>query len=103
MYGQAADPGQRAEHLVTVTKVLRVHELAMTLAWDVAPHPDAGQRVGPGGFRAHDTRPFARGIKPPSWTDVPAQLRTWTDHVTFVEHQIAGSETEPGSTCAVRR
>jgi len=36
----------------------------MTPVWDVAPHPEATDREGPGKFREHDIHPFAEGMTP---------------------------------------
>ena len=33
-----------------MSEVRQVHRLAMTPVWDVAPHPDATDREGPGSF-----------------------------------------------------
>jgi hypothetical protein len=39
-------------------EVRQVHSLAMCPVWQVAPHPDATDREGPGMFREHDIRPL---------------------------------------------
>jgi hypothetical protein len=54
-----------------------VHALALGPAWDVAPHPEAGDDEHPGSFRRHDIQTFPGGMKPPPWTDVPARLDDW--------------------------
>lgn len=78
VYGQALEPGAWSEgHLVTLTEVRRVHEMAMGPVWDVAPHPNATTREAPGGFREHDIHPFPGGMTPPTWTEVPAAMRDW--------------------------
>lgn len=80
VYSQADEPGQwRGDGFVTVTELRRIHQVTMTAVWDVAPHPVAGPDEGPGAFRRHDIRPFPGGMTPVSWTDVPAQVRTWVD------------------------
>jgi hypothetical protein len=33
---------------LNMSEVRHVHHLAMTSVWDVAPHPDASDREGPG-------------------------------------------------------
>ncbi len=49
----------------------------MKPAWDVAPHPDATEREGPGSFREHDMHPFPEGMVPPSWVHVHEQMDSW--------------------------
>jgi hypothetical protein len=44
--------------LISLTEVRHVHALAMSKAWDVAPHPDATEQEGPGAFRRHGIKPF---------------------------------------------
>jgi len=53
----------------------------MTPVWDVAPHPQATDREGPGSLREHDIEPFPGGMRPPPWPEVPALLRDWTTDV----------------------
>jgi Fic family protein len=82
VYGQALEPdGWSAGALITVNELRRIHHTAMTPVWDVAPHPDAGAEESPGNFRRHDIRPFAAGMRPPSWPDVPAMTQAWIDAV----------------------
>ena len=47
----------------------------MTPVWDVAPHPQATAREGPGSFREHDIEPFPAGMQPPPWPEVPDDAR----------------------------
>jgi hypothetical protein len=53
----------------------------MTPVWDVEPHPDATPAEAPGSFREHDVQPFTGGMVPPSWVEVPAEMKDWLDHV----------------------
>jgi hypothetical protein len=78
VYGQAIEPGEwsTGEH-VSLTEIRRVHEMAMTPVWDVAPHPHAGPDEGPGLFRRHDIEPFPEGMTPPSWVEVHASMNDW--------------------------
>ncbi|HEY0496266.1 MAG TPA: Fic family protein [Kutzneria sp.] len=64
----------------------------MTPVWDVAPHPEATGREGPGNFREHDIRPFAAGMTPPSWPLIPAQAQQWVDDVCATGRKIHGGE-----------
>jgi Fic family protein len=82
VYGQALEPGDWHDgRLLTMSEVRRVHQLAMTPVWDVAPHPDATDREGPGSFREHDIHPFPGGMTPPSWPLVPARIQQWVEDV----------------------
>jgi hypothetical protein len=95
VYGHAIQPGEWADgDLISLAEVRHVHNLAMTPVWDVAPHPQASDREGPGSFREHDIEPFPGGMQPPTWTDVPALMRDWvtgaqalrtTDEATIAE------------------
>jgi len=78
VYGRAIEPGAWSDGgLITLAEVRHVHSLAMTPVWDVAPHPQATDREGPGSFREHDIEPFPGGMQPPVWPDVPALMRDW--------------------------
>ncbi len=82
VYGQALEPDAWSDGgLVTLNEVRRIHHLAMTPVWGVAPHPEADERESPGSFRRHDIHPFDAGMTPPPWPDVPAQMATWVDQV----------------------
>ena len=55
-----APPAVRVHgELVSLAEVRYVHSLTMTPVWDVAPHPQATDREGPGSFREHDIEPLA--------------------------------------------
>jgi hypothetical protein len=78
VYGQGIEPGAwKSDRLITLAEVREVHNLAMTPVWDVAPHPNATPKEGPGSFREHDIEPFPGGMRPPDWPDVPVLLRDW--------------------------
>jgi fido (protein-threonine AMPylation protein) len=79
VYGHASQPGDWSEgQLISLAEVRHVHSLAMTPVWDVAPHPHATAREGPGSFREHDIETCPGGMQPPPWTEVPALMRDWT-------------------------
>lgn len=82
VYSQALAPYEIGDGaLVTLTEVRRVHELAMTPVWEVAPHPDATPQETPGSFRRHDIHPFPGGMTPPSFALVEPLVRDWLDTV----------------------
>ena len=77
VYGQALEPDEWSTGgLISVNEVRRIHDMAMTPVWGVAPHEHATDAEAPGNYRQHDIQPFAEGMKPPPWPDVPAQLTT---------------------------
>jgi hypothetical protein len=99
VYGQAIEPGEWSTgDNLSLTEVRRVHEMAMTPVWDVAPHPDAGPDEGPGSFRRHDIQPFPLGMVPPAWVEVEAQLVDWLRDANSLE---ARSPSFPEELAAV--
>lgn len=96
VYRQALDPGEWHDgRLLTIGEVRQIHHTAMTPVWDVAPHPDATKREGPGNFREHDIHPFSAGMVPPSWPLVPARLQEWVDQVCVVGKQFGDGDGPP--------
>lgn len=78
VYAHGVEPDSwSGDALMTSTEVRHVHALALGPVWEVAPHPAAGADERPGSFRRHDVQAFPGGMKPPSWTDVPARLDEW--------------------------
>ena len=78
VYRQAIQPGAwSGEGPLTLTELRQIHRTAMTPVWDVAPHPQATEREGPGNFREHDIEPFPGGMTPPSWTIVANEIDGW--------------------------
>jgi Fic/DOC family len=78
--------------LVTMSEVRHIHYLAMTPVWDVAPHPDATDREGPGSFREHDIHPFSSGMMPPPWPLVAARMQQWVEDVcATAAHEGSGT------------
>lgn len=89
VYGQALEPGAWSDGaLLTMTEMREVHQMALGPVWDVAPHPNATDREHPGSFREHEIQRFPSGMTPPSWPEVPAQIRDWIDALD----QIGASE-----------
>ena len=86
VYQQGLAPGDwTTGDLITVTEVRNVHRLAMTKAWDVAPHPGATEREGPGSFREHNIHPFPGGMQPPDWQDVQALTTDWVSKAAALD------------------
>jgi fido (protein-threonine AMPylation protein) len=78
VYGHGIQPGDWADgEPVSLAEIRHIHALAMTPVWEVAPHPQATEREGPGSFREHEIEPFPGGMRPPPWPEVPALMRDW--------------------------
>jgi Fic family protein len=88
VYGHALEPDDWHDGLLTINEVRHVHHTAMTPVWDVAPHPDATDREGPGNFRQHDIHPFSAGMTPPTWPLVPAEMERWVEDVCATGRRI---------------
>lgn len=97
VYAQALEPGDWSDGgLITTQELRHIHKVAMDPVWQVAPHPDATDREGPGSFREHDIRPFGGGMTPPAWPLVDAQVRGWVDAVNDeASGVLAANETTP--------
>jgi hypothetical protein len=95
VYGQALDPGAWSTgELLSLTELRHIHRLALTPAWDVAPHPSAGYNESPGSFRQHDIRPFPGGMRPPPWPEVSAMVTDWIGNVQALGREGKGIEPE---------
>lgn len=89
VYRQAVAPGDRTDGILTLTELRRVHAMALTPVWDVAPHPDATPREGPGNFREHEIHPFPGGMVPTTWPQIPVEVRGWLDDVCALDARSA--------------
>ncbi|MCT9929728.1 Fic family protein [Planotetraspora sp. A-T 1434] len=93
VYGQALEPDAWHDNkLISLSELRHIHHTAMTPVWDVAPHPDAGDREGPGNFREHDIHPFTEGMTPPSWPLVPGLVQGWVDDVCEAGRKLDNQE-----------
>ena len=82
VYAQGLEPDDgSADALINVQELRRIHHLAMTAVWDVAPHEQATDAEAPGSFRQHDIQPFPGGMTPPSWALVEVRTKDWVDGV----------------------
>lgn len=93
VYRQAIAPTAQADGVLTLTELRHVHTMAMTPVWDIAPHPDATPREGPGSFRQHEIQPFPGGMTPVTWPQVPAEIQGWIDDVRDLAAIAAGSRS----------
>jgi hypothetical protein len=100
VYGQRRAPGTPPNGgLITLSEIRHLHYIALTPAWDVAPHPEATDREGPGEFRQRGLPPLATGELPPAWPQVPAALRQWVQDVCALGgpgRGAAGERLRPG-------
>ncbi len=89
VYGQALQSDEWTDGgLITVNELRRIHHLAMTPVWDVAPYEQATDQEGPGSFRRHDIAPFPLGMTPPPWPDVGASVNDWIEAVSSAERDL---------------
>lgn len=89
VYSQALEPDEWSDGgLISLNELRRIHHMALTPVWDVAPHPDATAEESPGNFRRHDIRPFELGMAPPPWPDVPAAATDWVADVQSIGTSI---------------
>jgi hypothetical protein len=87
VYQQGLSPGEwTTGDLITITEVRHVHTMAMSKVWEVAPHPDAGPREGPGMFRQHNIHPFPGGMRPPDWPEVQSLTTDWVARASALRH-----------------
>lgn len=95
VYRQAIAPGAwGAGQTLTITEVREVHRLAMAAVWEVAPHPDATDREGPGSFRRHELHPFPGGMTATTWPLVVPELDGWIEAVNRLEPNRLGLPEE---------
>lgn len=90
VYRQAREPDDWSSgDLLSLNEIRRVHRLAMGPVWEIAPHEHATDAEAPGNFRTHDIRPFAGGMTPPPWVEVPVHMATWVDGVVELGRLLA--------------
>lgn len=95
VYSQALEPDEWHDgRLLSLHEVRRVHHMTMTPVWEVAPHPDATAKEGPGSFREHDIQSFSAGMRPPTWPLVPEQVERWVKDVCAAGDQLHKRDTE---------
>ena len=87
VYRQASRSGGLAGHgkVLTLAEVREIHHIAMTLVWEVAPHPQATDSEAPGSYRRKDIEPFPGGMEPVTWPFVEAELSVWEDQVNSLD------------------
>lgn len=85
--GRGAGPWP-SDDLITRTELRRIHEMALSPVWQVAPHPDAFPEESPGSFRRHDIQEFPGGMRPPVWKLVPAEVAEWVGQANQLQRSF---------------
>ncbi len=67
--------------LINTTELREIHRLVVEPVWRHFPPDDYSASEGPGAFRRHDIQPFASGMRPPPFPDVPPQVEDWLKQV----------------------
>jgi Fic family protein len=82
IYSQGITPDAwGADGLLTLTELRYIHELTVGPVWASTPPEDLGADERAGDLRRREIAPFAGGIQPPPWTEVPARVADWLDRV----------------------
>jgi len=79
VYAQAVQqtPEWSPGALISLTELRQIHKLVVEPVWLHSPPDDLHAGEGPGSFRTHDIRPFAGGMTPPPFPEVPSLLTDW--------------------------
>jgi Fic family protein len=78
VYAQAVDRGEWTPGAaLSLTELRQIHKLVVEPVWLQFPPAALHANEGPGSFRQYDIEPFAGGMKPPPFSDVPALVTDW--------------------------
>lgn len=78
IYGQGITPDAwGSDGLLTLTELRYIHELTVGPVWAMTPPDDLGSDEKAGDLRRREIAPFADGMKPPSWPEVPVLVNDW--------------------------
>jgi hypothetical protein len=77
VYRHGRNPAWDHETLISLSELRQIHERAVAPVWRHFPPMDHDHGEGPGSFRRHDIEPFAEGMQPPPWPDVPPLVSDW--------------------------
>lgn len=78
VYGQGRAPAEWSnEDAILLTELHHLHHQTVGPPWEFFPPDGLDPEEGPGSFRRHEIAPFSGGMKPPSFTDVPAAISDW--------------------------
>lgn len=78
IYGHGITPDAwGSDGLLSLTELRYIHELTVGPVWSMTPPDDLGSDERAGDLRRREIAAFGGGMKPPSWTDVPALVNDW--------------------------
>ena len=63
--------------MISLAELRECHRAVVAPVWMQFPPDGLDPKEGPGGFRRHDIAPFASGMRPPPFNDVPALVDGW--------------------------
>jgi Fic family protein len=66
-----------SDGLLSLTELRHIHGLTVGPVWTMTPPSDLGADERAGDLRRREIAPFGGGMKPPSWTEVPALVNDW--------------------------
>jgi Fic family protein len=75
--GVRSDDESETQRIVSIAELREIHKRVVEPAWRHAPPAHHDPREGPGSYRRHDINPFAGGMTPPPWPDVPPLVTDW--------------------------
>lgn len=80
VYAQAVAAGAwRGEGFISLTELRECHRVVVEPVWLQFPPAALDTKESPGSYRRHDIEPFARGMRPPPFPDVPALVDDWIE------------------------
>ncbi len=79
VYTQARERGRPV--MITAGEIREIHRLAVQAVWDFFPPDQLDPKEGPGAYRRKGIEPFANGMVPVLWPDVPAAVSDWVERV----------------------
>jgi fido (protein-threonine AMPylation protein) len=79
VYTQARERGRPV--MITAGEIREIHRLAVQAVWDFFPPDQLDPKEGPGAYRRKAIEPFANGMVPVPWPDVPAAVSDWVERV----------------------
>jgi fido (protein-threonine AMPylation protein) len=78
VYEQALPEGEwQPDGRINLAEIREIHRLVVEPVWRHFPPDDLVPGEGSGSFRLHDIQPFAGGMQPPPFTDIPALIGDW--------------------------
>lgn len=78
IYGQAITPDAwGSDGLISLTELRYIHELTVGPVWTMTPPADLGSDERAEDLRRREIAPFAGGMKPPPWPEIPALVNDW--------------------------